>query len=93
MKSSFLSIPKLFNLLLDRSTLFISTRWALLTLLLTYALYRVIFYQFLAVLIFAGFYSVYFLLQYFTPIGLIPSVQSNHLSLDLNDDLDDLRER
>ena len=48
-------------------------------------LYRIVIYRCLTILIFSGFYAIYFVLQFFTPLGLIPSTQSNYINMDHNE--------
>ena len=84
---------KMINHLLDRSTLFPAIRWAVFSIILLLSLYRIITYRCLNVLIFAGFYMVYFVLQFFTPLGLTPSTQSNYINMDRNECLENIGER
>ena len=56
--------------LLDRSVPYKRERWAALLLLSAYVLYRILIYDFLAIMFFWGLYVLYLLVQFFTPSGL-----------------------
>ena len=56
--------------LLDRSVPYKNERWATLVLSSIYVLYRILVYEFLAIMFFWGLYVLYLLVQFFTPSGL-----------------------
>jgi hypothetical protein len=55
---------------LDRSVPYKKERWSLLLLLSGYVLYRILIYDFIAIMFFWGLYVLYLLVQFFTPSGL-----------------------
>lgn len=61
---------KILQRLLDRSVPYRKLRWAFVMLLTLYVLYRILVYDFLAIMFFWGLYILYLLVQFFTPSGL-----------------------
>lgn len=55
---------------LDRSVPYPRERWLLLALLTTYVLYRIIVYNYMAILFLWGLYVLYLIVQFYTPSGL-----------------------
>ena len=55
---------------LDQSVPYRKSRWSFAILLSVYVLYRVLIYDFLAIMFFWGLYVLYLLVQFFTPSGL-----------------------
>lgn len=55
---------------LDRSVPYPFERWLMLALLTAYVLYRIVAYDFLAILFLWGLYILYLLVQFYTPSGL-----------------------
>lgn len=56
--------------LLDCSVPYKLERWLLLAVFMGYVVYRILVYEFLAILFFWGLYILYLLVQFFTPSGL-----------------------
>jgi hypothetical protein len=71
--------------LLDLTALFSGLRWGFLSLLLAVILYRLLVYRYLFSLLIAGFYSVYFTLQHFTPCGFDLAQGTCCQDVDLNE--------
>lgn len=65
-------VARLWLKFLDRSTLFPGIRWIFLTFLFGYSLFRILKYHCLTVICILAFYTIYLILQFFTPSGLSP---------------------
>lgn len=61
---------KIYQRILDDLVLYPRERWASLALLFVYVVYRILVYDFLAIMFFWGLYILYLVVQFFTPSGL-----------------------
>lgn len=64
------SAYKILQQLLDKTIPYHKERWLLLTIFTVYVLYRILVYDFLAIMFFWGLYILYLLVQFYTPSGL-----------------------
>lgn len=68
--SSIKAWQKLIQGYLDRSVPYKNQRWLIISILSIYVLYRILVYDFIAIMFFWGLYVLYLLVQFFTPSGL-----------------------